>query len=69
MANKHETEGKKGPGQPIPDSGQLIQDDTAEEDIAEGKDRMMDEGGGVVEHHTSEDTPVSRNDLVQPSSV
>ncbi|ADG07281.1 hypothetical protein [Kyrpidia tusciae] len=35
----------------------------AEEDIEEGMDRMMNEGGGVVEHY-HENAPVHRNDLV-----
>jgi len=35
----------------------------AKEDIEEGMDRMMNEGGGVVDHY-HEHVPVLRNDLV-----
>lgn len=37
------------------------------EDIAEGMDRMMDEGGGVVEQNVPIGAPIARNDLVQPT--
>ncbi|CAB3394412.1 MULTISPECIES: hypothetical protein [Kyrpidia] len=37
--------------------------DPAKEDIEEGMDRMMNEGGGVVDHY-HEHVPVLRNDLV-----
>jgi hypothetical protein len=34
------------------------------EDVAEGMDRMMDEGGGVVDEMFTFETPVQRNELV-----
>ncbi|AMA71886.1 MULTISPECIES: hypothetical protein [Aneurinibacillus] len=34
------------------------------EDVAEGMDRMMDEGGGVVDETLTFETPVQRNNLV-----
>ncbi|ERI10606.1 hypothetical protein [Aneurinibacillus aneurinilyticus] len=34
------------------------------EDVAEGMDRMMDEGGGVVDEVLAYRTPVQRNELV-----
>jgi hypothetical protein len=40
----------------------------AEEDKEEGMDRMVDEGGGVVEQNVPAGAPILRNDLtdVQP---
>lgn len=35
------------------------------EDVAEGMDRMMDEGGGVVDEVLAYETPIMRNDLVE----
>ncbi|MBN6186783.1 hypothetical protein JQN58_07215 [Aneurinibacillus sp. BA2021] len=34
------------------------------EDVAEGMDRMVDEGGGVVDEVLAYKTPVQRNELV-----
>jgi hypothetical protein len=34
------------------------------EDVAEGMDRMMDEGGGVVDEVWAYHTPIQRNELV-----
>ncbi|GEN32846.1 MULTISPECIES: hypothetical protein [Aneurinibacillus] len=34
------------------------------EDVAEGMDRMMDEGGGVVDEVWAYHDPVQRNELV-----
>lgn len=69
MANDSGAAGEKGSNPSAPAAEQSIVEQGQEEDIAEGMDRMMDEGGGVVEHHASEDAPVSRNDLVQPPGV
>lgn len=38
--------------------------DGAEEDHEEGMDRMMNEGGGVVEQNFPAGAPILRNDLV-----
>lgn len=35
------------------------------EDVSEGMDRMMDEGGGVVDEVIAYQTPIMRNDLVE----
>ncbi|WCN38271.1 hypothetical protein [Aneurinibacillus uraniidurans] len=35
------------------------------EDVSEGMDRMMDEGGGVVDEVIAYETPTMRNDLVE----
>lgn len=40
------------------------QEMTFMEDVAEGMDRMMDEGGGVVDEVLAYETPVQRNELV-----
>jgi hypothetical protein len=41
-----------------------VLDDRAEEDKEEGMDRMMDEGGGVVEQNDPAGAPILRNDLI-----
>ncbi|WP_047150386.1 hypothetical protein [Aneurinibacillus tyrosinisolvens] len=35
------------------------------EDVAEGMDRMLDDGGGVVDESVTYETPVLRNLLVE----
>lgn len=42
---------------------------SAHEDIAEGIDRMADEGGGVVDQNFPAGAPILRNDLVRPGSL
>ncbi|BAU26698.1 hypothetical protein DFP93_11862 [Aneurinibacillus soli] len=39
------------------------------EDVSEGMDRMMDEGGGVVDEVIAYRTPTMRNDLVEKNAV
>jgi len=40
---------------------------SAHENIAEGVDRMADEGGGVVDQNFPSGAPILRNDLVRPN--
>ncbi|MDI3327953.1 MAG: hypothetical protein QJR06_05340 [Alicyclobacillaceae bacterium] len=52
------------PGPRRPEVAPPEWDKMAEEDIEEGMDRMMNEGGGVVNHYLYDDVPVHRNALV-----
>ncbi|GIM44677.1 hypothetical protein DNHGIG_02260 [Collibacillus ludicampi] len=45
-----------------------VLNDLAEEDKEEGMDRMVDEGGGVVEQNVPAGAPILRNDLTDVQS-
>ncbi|MBX6394359.1 MAG: hypothetical protein IRY98_01360 [Alicyclobacillaceae bacterium] len=64
MQEEPKTDRRTGSVRPETGAGQPPWHDQSEEDIEEGMDRMMNEGGGVVNHYLDEDIAVHRNELV-----